>query len=100
MDRCEAKRKKWAKHRQCVQNMEGKPWTNEELKELEEALTRLKECELEKASRLYKEKTGVECDGFHPRIPLDLTKETRRGIVEILEKATKVGSGRSKPAQR
>ena len=57
LDRCEAKRKEWAKHWQCdesVQNLEDKPWENEELKKLEEAFPRLKECDLEKASRLYK----------------------------------------------
>ena len=46
LDRCEAKWKEWAKHRQCeesVQTLEDKPWENEELKKLEEALPRLKE---------------------------------------------------------
>ena len=41
LDRCEAKRKEWAKPRQCdesVQNLEDKPWNNKELKKLEEAL--------------------------------------------------------------
>ena len=55
MDRCEAKRQEWVKQWQCgesVQNMEDKPWEDEELKKLEEALPRLKECDLEKASRL------------------------------------------------
>ena len=52
----------------------------------EEALPRLKEGDLEKASRLYKAKTGVGCDGFHPKVSLDLTKETRGEIVEFLEK--------------
>ena len=74
-----------------VQNLEDKPWKNEELKKLEEALPRLKECDLEKASRLYKEKTGVGCDGFHSKTPLDLTKETRREIVELLEKVEQSG---------
>ena len=39
LDRCEAKRKAWAKHRQCdesVQNLEDKPWKYEELKKLVE----------------------------------------------------------------
>ena len=78
-------KKELAKHCQCgegVQDVEEKPWTNEELKKLEEALPRLKECELEKASRLYNAKTGVGCDGFHPQVPLDLTEETRGEIVE------------------
>ena len=39
-------RKEWAKHWQCdesVQKVEGKPWRNQELKRLEEALPRLRE---------------------------------------------------------
>ena len=50
LDRCGAKRKEWAKHRQCdesVQKVEDKPWKSEELKRLEGALPRLKECDLE-----------------------------------------------------
>ena len=64
---------------------------NEELKKFEEALPRLKECDLEKASRLYKAKTGVERDGFHPKVPLDMTKATRGAIVEFLEKVEQSG---------
>ena len=30
------------------------------------------------------QKTG--CDGFHPKVPLDLTRETRGDVVEFLEK--------------
>ena len=37
---------------------------------------------------MYKAKTGVGCDGIHPKVPLDVTKETRGGIVEFLEKVT------------
>ena len=51
LDRCEAKRKEWTMHWQCneeVHNLEDKPWNNEELKKLEVALPRLKECELGK----------------------------------------------------
>ena len=54
LDRCEAKRKQWSKHWQCdeeVQSMQD-PWRNEELRKGEEALPRLKEGDLEKASRL------------------------------------------------
>ena len=50
LDRCEAKREEWAKHQQCdecVQKVEDKPGKNDELKRLEEALPRLKECHLE-----------------------------------------------------
>ena len=63
---------------------------NEELRKLEEALPRLKECELDKVSRLYKAKTGVGCDGFHPKVPLDLTRNEGE-IVEFLEKVEQSG---------
>ena len=79
MDRCEAKREEWAK--QCdesVQKVEDKP--------------RLQECDVEKVSRLYKAKTGVGCDGFHPEVLLDLTKETRGEIVKFLEKVEQSGT--------
>ena len=62
------------------------------MKECEEALPRLKEGDLDKASRLYKAKTGVGCDGFHPKVPLDLTKEMRGEIVEFLEKVEQSGN--------
>ena len=67
--------------------LEDKPWKNEELKKSEEALPRIRESDLKKASRLYKEKGG--CGGFHPRIPLDLTKQ--ENIVEMLEKVEQSG---------
>ena len=40
---------------------------------------------------MCKAKTGVGCDGFHPKVLLDLTKETRRGTVEFLEKVEQSG---------
>ena len=56
---------------------------------MEEASPRLKEFELEKASRLYKAKTGVGCDCFHPKVPLDLIK---RNVLEFLEKVAQSGT--------
>ena len=94
MDCCEAQREEWIKHWQCdaeVQNLEDKLRKNEELKRWEEALPRLEECELEKVSRLYKAKTGVGCDGFHPKVPLDLTNATRSEVVEFLEMVEQSG---------
>ena len=46
---------------------------------------------LEKAAKSCKAKTGVVCDGFHPKVPLDLTKETRGKVVEFLEKVLQCG---------
>ena len=94
LDRCEAMMKEWAKHWQCdedVQKMQDKLWRNEQLRRCEEALPRLKEWELKKVSRWYKAKTGVRCDGFHPKVPLDLTQETRGEHVEFLEKVEQSG---------
>ena len=54
--------------------MDEKPWKNRELRSVEEALQKLKECHLEEVSRLYEAKTGAGCDGFHPEVTLDLTK--------------------------
>ena len=65
------------------------------LKREEAALPRLREGDCEKVSRLYKAKTGVGCGvgcgGFHPKVPLDMTKETRGGVVEFLEKVERSG---------
>ena len=49
------------------------------------------ETELEKAAKSYKAKTGVGCDGFHPKVLLDLTKETRGEVVEFMEKVKQCG---------
>ena len=94
LDRREAKMKEWAKHWQCdeeVQNVEEKPWKNKELRKWEEGRPRLKESHLEEVSRLFKAKTGVGCDGFHPKVPLDLIEETRGQIVDFLEKVERRG---------
>ena len=59
LDRCEAKRKEWAKHWHCneeVQDLEDKPWKNEVLKKPEEALRRPKESGLEKVSKTVQSK--------------------------------------------
>ena len=58
---------------------------------MRKALPRLKEGDLEKASRLSTAKTGVGCDVFHPKVPLDLTKETSGEIVEFLDKVEQSG---------
>ena len=39
-----------------------------------------------------KQKKRVGCDGFHPNVPLDLTEETRKEIVEFLEKVEQSGT--------
>ena len=64
--------------------MEEKHWKNEELRKWEEALPRLREYELEKVSKVYKAKTGVGCCGFHSKVLLDLSEETRRTNCGVL----------------
>ena len=64
-------------------------------------MPRLKEGDMEKVSRLYKAKTGVGCDGLHPKVPLDLTKETRGEIVDFFgRKWSRVANDRNKLARR
>ena len=61
-----------------LQDLEDKSWRHEELRSLEEGgLPRMKEEKLKKAARSYKAAAGVGCDGFHPKVPLDLSGETR-----------------------
>ena len=79
------------------QNVQDKPWRHEELRRCEEALPRFKESDLENASRKYKAKTGLGCDGL-PRLKegaqkvhLYVTKETRGGIVEFVENVEQSG---------
>ena len=72
LDRCEAKRKEWARHWQCEESMQklgDKPWKNEELGKLEEALPRLKECESEKS---------VEIDCTRQKKEWDATASTQK----------------------
>ena len=52
------------------------PWRSEELKNLDEDMPRLLEKELEKAAKNCKAETGVRCDGFHPKVPLDSKRKT------------------------
>ena len=45
-------------------------------------------------------KTGIGCDGFHPEVPLDLARDTRKEVVECWNRWNSVGDGRKMPAQR
>ena len=58
---------------------------------MEEDLPRSKGSALEQVARLYKAKTGVECDDFHPKVLLDLTRERREELVAFLEKVEQSG---------
>ena len=49
----------------------------------------MKEEDPEKAAWSYKAATGVGCDGFRPKVPLDLS---RGEVVELLEKVEQCGT--------
>ena len=92
LDRCEAKRKEGQSIGSVmadVQNLEDKPWENEELKKLEEA-TKAKRVRFGKGFEIVQDEnrsgnatasTRFKCvdRSFHPKVHLGLeTKETRR----------------------
>ena len=54
-------------------------------------MPRLKESDLARAAQTYKIKTGVGWDGFHPKDPLDLARETREEVVKFFEKVEQSG---------
>ena len=68
------------------------------LRRCEEALPKLKEFDLERTSRMFKAKTGVGCDGFHPKVPVDLTKETTGKMWNYWRKWSRVANGSNKHA--
>ena len=78
MRRCEEKRKEWAKHWQCyseVHGVEDNLWRNEKVRSWEEELPQLKEESLARAARIHKPTTGMDRDGFHPKVPWTCRKE-------------------------
>ena len=80
--------------------MQSKPLRNDEFKECEEALPTLKEGDLDKASRLCKAKSGVGCDGFHPKVLLHLTKKREEKVSSSRRRWNRVATGRNKLARR
>ena len=38
-----------------------------------------------RTARRYKATAGVGCDGFHPKVPLDVSQETRGEVVKLLK---------------
>ena len=69
---------------------ENKTWRKEELTRSDVDLPRLTESDLAKAAKnlQYKE---VGCHGVHEEVPLGLAKETRKEVVEFLEKVEQCG---------
>ena len=73
LDRCEARRKERAKHWQCyesVQKLEDKPWKNEDLKNSEEALPRLKECDFGEGFKIVQGENKSRMRRLPPKSPL------------------------------
>ena len=81
------------RHWQCesVQDTGEKPWRHEGLRNFEKRLPQLKEESSERSARSCKATTGVGCDGFHPRVPFDLPKESRGEVVKFLQKVEQCG---------
>ena len=80
MRRCEEKREEWPEHWHCdfeVQGLEDKPWRSEGLRSGEEGLPRLKEKNLENASRSYKVTLGSGGDQFHSKVLVNVARETK-----------------------
>ena len=65
-----------------VEGTEDKMWRNEELRSLEVELPHI-ECREPRERRGYKATTSVGCHGFHPRVPLDLSKENEGKSDEV-----------------
>ena len=49
--------------------------------------------DLKRAASSYKASTRVGADGFHPKVPSDLSTETCRQSVEVLSKVEQRGDG-------
>ena len=81
--------------------MQDKPWRNEELRECEEALPSLKESDMEKASRLYKAKTGAGKRRIPPKSSSGRDKKKREGkLWNSWRRWNRVANGRNKLARR
>ena len=79
LEQCEATRKEWSKHWQCneeIQNMQNKPWRNEESKECKESLPRLKEGVL-KGIKIVQGKNRSGMRRIPPKSSSGLNKRTR-----------------------
>ena len=81
MPRCKEKRKEWAEHWQCnmeVQDLKDKPWRNEEPRNLEEVLPRLKEGSLDKNSEELQGSDGCGIHRISPQSSVGLIKGNKR----------------------
>ena len=83
LDRGEAKRKEWAKHWQCdeeVQILEDEPWKNEELKRSEEALPRLRSAIWRRRRDCTRQRQEWDATASTPKSPgFDKRNERRSG---------------------
>ena len=71
--------------------MEDKPWNIEDVKKLEEALPSLKSVIWRMLRDCTRQKQELDVMVSIPKVPLDLTEETRGEIVEFLEKVEQSG---------
>ena len=88
------KRQHWKDHWQVNTPeplIENTPWKNKDLQDAEEAFLHTKAEELKRAASRYMASTGVGADGFHPKVPADLSTETCGYIVVVLAKVEQCG---------
>ena len=88
------KRQHWKDHWQVNTPeplIENTPWKNKDLQDAEEAFLHTKAEELKRAASRYMASTGVGADGFHPKVPVDLSTETCGYIVVVLAKVEQCG---------
>ena len=89
-----SKRKEWAKHWQCdesVQNMEDKLGKHEDLKKIRGSVTKANRVRTGKSVGIVQRENRSRMRWRPPTNPLGLTKETRREIVNLLEKVEQRG---------
>ena len=82
-----------SRHAETVYN-KNKPLKDRALQDLEEAPPSMKAEELKRAASSYKANTDVTdvgAEGFHPKAPLDVRKETCGEMVVFLSKVEKCG---------
>ena len=100
---CEAKREEWAKHWQCcesVQNMEDKPWENEELKELEEGIAKAQRVRVGESIGFLQGKNRRRLRWLPPKSFPGFDKKQEERWLSSWRRWSRAESGRSEPARR
>ena len=75
--------------------MEDKPWRNEEMNKFRRRNAEVMERTWTRQQRVPRPRQRWSAMAFHPKVPLDLTAETRGEVVDILEKVGAASFGNS-----